>query len=426
MSFPKGDAAPPDSGADNQAMLRADMELLNTDDEVIEDGEETPESDDEPLPPEPEQDKLEDEEEEDKVEEAPKEEVIPSSHPRPTVTEIKGKYPNFFKDFPDMRHMLFREQEYTSLFPTVEDAKEAQGRAEDFDHFSSLVNSGKSEDFVQFLGGIKEVDPKNLVNFAANFLPGLYKADRDTYFAVTTPVAESLLRNAYKAARESGDENLQNAALHIARWALGDPGYATGEKVTPPLKAAENEPKKDDKYEQEKEQFYTHRYNESRQFVSNTAQTRLTAEIKRGLDPGGVFNDFSNQLLVKEILNEIGAALEADKTHMDAINSMWKHAHKAGFAGNWKDRILATYMSRARAIMPAIRARIRQQALADQKGRVSQQEEKANLSSDRREISGSQNSGQRGVVKTAAPQDIDWRNTSDMDILNDNVKLKKR
>jgi hypothetical protein len=252
----------------------------------------------------------------------------------------------------------------------------------------------------------------------------LYKTDKDTYFAVTTPIAESLLRNAYKAAQQSGDENLQNAALHIARWALGDVGFATGEKTT---QVAEPEAKKDLKYEQEKEQFYTQRYNDSKQYVSATAYTRLSSEIKKGLDPNGVFNDFTTQLLVKEILNEIGGTLEADRVHMDTINSMWRHAHKAGFAGNWKDRILSTYMSRARAIMPAIRARIRQQAQIDQEERIGKKDERATKSLDRREIQGSQNT-QMGKAGGRAPsaQEVDWRKTSDMDILNDKVTLKKK
>jgi hypothetical protein len=323
--------------------------------------------------------------------------------------------------------MLFREQEYTTLFPTIDDAREAQESAQDFDRFSGLVNSGRAEDFTEFLNGVKQVSAENLTNFASNFLPGLYKTDKDTYFAVTTPIAESLLRNAYKAGVNSGDEDLQNAALHIARYALGDVGFATGEKTSVVQRPAE-EAKKDSKYEQEKNEFYTARYNDSKQYVSTTAYTRLSNEIKKGLDPNGTLNDFTTQLIVKEILNEVGSTLEADRTHMDTINSMWRHAHKAGFAGNWKDRILATYMSRARAIMPAIRARVRNQALNDQRDRNGQRERVATKSLDRREVQGSQNTGNMGKAGGRAPSasEVDWRKTSDMDILNDRVTLKKK
>ena len=63
---------------------------------------------------EPEEDE-ESEESEEEVEEEEseedEEEELASLHPlhaRPTVRQITSKYPTFFKEFPDMRHMLFR------------------------------------------------------------------------------------------------------------------------------------------------------------------------------------------------------------------------------------------------------------------------------------------------------------------------------
>src|SRR5437660_282354 len=44
----------------------------------------------------------------------------------PQFKEITKKYPNFFKDFPNLRHAFFREKEYSEIFSTVDEAKEAQ------------------------------------------------------------------------------------------------------------------------------------------------------------------------------------------------------------------------------------------------------------------------------------------------------------
>lgn len=444
-------SAPQSGTRDVQAEFRDDMAILEGDDSSSgqehthtqnDDGNDEKEIrqdlEDEETPPseEEEEGKEEDEEEseekpEEEEDESSKEEeeqtpVIQLRPHRPTVREINAKYPNFFKDFPDMRHMLFREGEYSSLFPTIDDAKEAANRSDDFNKFSDLVTSGKSEDFQEFLKGVAEVGNDTLTNMAANFLPALHAMNRDMYYRVTSPIAESVLRNAYRVGVQNGNENLKNAALQMALWAFGDMAFATGDKQSEPLKA---EVKKDDKLEKEKQEFYQTKYNDLQTSVRSTADTRLRQEVRKGLDPNGVFNEFTTDLLVDKIMQQVGATLEHDDRHMKTMNSLWKNAHRAGFAGNWKDRILSTYLSGARAIMPAIRTAVRNSAMKDQQGRAGRRQQIAGRSADRRDIQGSGNVTGRGnreaMNRAPAPRNIDWGKTSDMDILNDRVTYRK-
>ena len=125
-------------------------------------------------------------------------------------------------------------------------------------------------------------------------------------------------------------------------------------------------------------------------------------------------------------MEELGIALEQDKRHMETMNSLWKQANKAAFAGNWKDRLLSTYMSRARALMPAIRERIRKAAQEGQEETNRQTERVATRSSDRKEVGGrAPNDAGRGT-KPVAAKDVDWGKTSDEDFLNDRVTLRKK
>src|SRR5437763_300329 len=110
----------------------SDLEV-STDNDVKILGDEPEKSEEEEIedkkPPELEEGKVEGkvEEEEDKGPEKEEEEEE-EEHGivgRPTFKDIKAKYPNLFKDFPDLRDMVFRERDYSELFPTVEDAKEA-------------------------------------------------------------------------------------------------------------------------------------------------------------------------------------------------------------------------------------------------------------------------------------------------------------
>lgn len=443
---------PMSTGADNHADLRSDLSILNDEsgDEVLDPKDSEVDSDidpndlsdleddkDDKVDPDSKDDDKEDEDEEEEVVEDPdkkddedpekKLEVV-GGHTRPTIKQIKGKYPNFFKDFPDMRHMLFREGEYSTLFPTVDDAKDASAKAGDFERFSELLTSGKQEDFGSFLKGISEAGDEQITSMAANFLPALYGQSQDLYYRVTSPIAEAFIRNAHKAGVKNNNENLINAALQLANWAFEDTAYATGEKRSPPIVPAKEEGKKDEKYEQEKKDFYASKFNDTRSFINTSAESRLTTEIKKGLDPARVFNGFTTAAMLKEIMAEVGQALESDASHMKTMNSLWKQATKAGFAGNWKDRILTTYLSRARAVMPAIRNKVRAKALEGQEQINGDLEQRAGKSAQRKEVGGSGSSGSRQGARSSRPPDaksIDWGKTSDMDLLNDKITLRK-
>jgi hypothetical protein len=444
-SFNSGSGAPPNNAADD---LRNDMTFLSegADDNAPVDvddspdgseddpdvGKKTPKKDKTPGERDPDVEEREEEkedegedseEDEEKAESEEEEEpTVQPIHARPTVRDITSKYPNFFKEFPDMRHVLFREGEYAKVFPTVDDARSAADAAESFNNFAELLNSGKAEDFQQFLGGIKEEGA--LDKMAANFLPSLYELDQKTYFKITSPIGEALVRNAYATASQSGNENLKNAALHLAQWAFGDQKFATGERKSEPFKVEEK--KVDPEFEAERQKFYQDRYNDARQYVTGTSHSRLSAEIRKGLDPNGVFSDGLRTLLVKEVISEIGKSLEADERHMGVMNSLWKNAHKAGFSGDWKDRILSAYLSRARQLMPAIRTKIREAAMTSEERKAGQREQRAERSSDRREVRGTKES--HGPAKGGRPpaaSQVDWSKTSDLDFLNDKVTLRK-
>src|SRR5216684_2440964 len=69
-------------------------------------------------------------EEEEKYEEIPKRQAI-----------LK-EFPELFKKFPAIEHAIYREQQYAEIFPTLDDAKEANARLDDFKAFESELFDG--------------------------------------------------------------------------------------------------------------------------------------------------------------------------------------------------------------------------------------------------------------------------------------------
>src|SRR5216684_3091765 len=76
------------------------------------------------------EEKIEIEEENEKYEEIPKRQAI-----------LK-EFPELFKKFPAIEHAIYREQQYAEIFPTLDDAKEANARLDDFKAFENELFDG--------------------------------------------------------------------------------------------------------------------------------------------------------------------------------------------------------------------------------------------------------------------------------------------
>ncbi len=382
------------------------------------------EEEDEEADKEEEEEEEKEEEEEDKSEEKEEEEEqeeeeIPPVHARPTLKQIQEKYPNLFKDFPDLRHAFFREREYSTMFPTVEDAKEAADKADSFDQLETLVMSGKVDDFQSFMSSAEQSKSGAIRSMASVFLPSLYRLDQNLYYNVTSPLVESVLRSAYKAGKDNKNNDLLNAALHISKHVFGDVGYATGDKATQPVKVEQHS---DPKFDQEKREFYQQRFNEAKSDVATRVDRAIRRDILKGLDPNKALTEFVRDTLVDKIQDEVGSVLQADQRHMRTMNALWRRAHQAGFAGNWKERILATYLSRARAVMPQIRQRLRAAALKgterNQGPRKEEEVRRGKSTTERRP------NAERPAPSNGGKQ-IDWSRTSDKDYLDGKITYKR-
>jgi len=365
-----------------------------------------------------EKEKEEEEKEEEKEEELEEEpdETKDQVKARPAFKEITGKYPNLFKDFPDLREMYFREQEYTKAFPTVEDAKEAAEIVERFNSLDELVSSGKVEDAADFFKFIKESDEGVHNKFAMNFLPALSKSDPDLHYQILTPVAQDLIQAVFAEGSRLGEEagkNLRNAALHFSQYYFNDLDVAKGKKV------ARVEPVDDSakqELDREREAFYAEKYESSLQGVESRIGSILSKEIKKSLDPkGDTFNDFMLDTLTEKVLKSVDVATTKDTSHMARIASLWKQARKASYSKESTDRLVSAYLSRARQLLPEIKNKIRSDALSNKST------EKSNAT-PRRDISGG---GQQRFSVTTDPKKIDYHKTSDRDILDDKVTLRK-
>lgn len=416
-----------DNGGDD---LNADIDLLSEDDETSpddnDDNEDNEGNDEEPSDDDSEGNEEEDEDseedgegEEDKGKKNKKdskdddEEIELTRH---SYRDIKEKYPTLFKDFPGLKQAFYREQEFTKLFPTVEDAQEALAAAENFTGLRDAVVSGDAE---TFLTNLKEASPESLDDFAGNFLTDLKQVDKEVYYKVTTPVIKNILSEVYKVGVSKKDKNVQNAAILAFQEIFGGdfadiPGNLSANHVRE-RKTNDDDPDKR-KFEQERNQFYSIKHATLVKDISSNVERELTSEIEKGLDPKNAIRPGLKKIIVDKILDEVMREVSKDQNHVGRMTALWERERKQGFNGAFKDSIKTTYLSRAKALVPKIRQRIRTEITAGQKQDDKNRKEKLNSGAKRVVPAGGKPNNERRA-NSGKPHDV-LRGKSDLDFLN--------
>lgn len=415
---------------DNETTLAEDVALLSSDDQE-------PQSDDEPeqtlesdetLPSEEQQTQEESEEKLEEQEEEEKE-VLPETsltYDRPTIRQITTAYPDFFKKFPSLKDVYFREAEFTKIFPTVDDAREAVTNAEAFSEFRESALRGEPS---ALLDAIREADPQALDRFAVNILPSLHKLSPETHWQAVLPLLENVTRSLYKEGMDLGDtdrgKDLMNAARYLSKFLFGETEIAEGKKTN--VKAPEKSSREIELDEREKN-YEIQRYTDAYRSVDADASKGLSDLIlERGqhnklkIDPDGVMSDFMKNSVADAISAEVRKAMRADKVFTAHMNSLWKKAKELGYTSESKSRILSAYLERAKQLVPSIRNRKVAEALGTSEGKPNGAP-KPRIA--RREPGTGGGEG-RGGNRIPRANEVDWTKTSDEDFLNDRVTLRK-
>ena len=342
----------------------------NTEDDTKDKLEDELDKDDDEEEEEKENEEEEDEETEEDDDKEDKEDELTRISYKDLKTIKEGKYKDLFKDVPELREAFFREQKFTEIFPTVEQAEEALEAQENFEQIRGVVISG---DVSTFLTQLNDASPKALQLFVKNFLPTLQKSSKYLFVKTTTPIVRQVLNEVLKEGKSKGDSDdgkrIRNAAKIVHKVLFGgdyediDKGLFTnnGDK--------ESKDKEEDSEDRKQlKVFYAQRYNDLMEDVANTADEKLQKEIDKDIDPtNSIKSKYLRKKLVEEVAEKVREAMNADKAHTSRMNSYWAREQRNGFSGTMKDSMITAFLSRAKILIPKIRAEVRKNALGSQK-----------------------------------------------------------
>lgn len=272
--------------------------------------------------------------------------------------EVKDKFPDLFKTFPDLKHAFFREQKFTEIFPTVEDAQKAADAQAAYEEITAAVVDGDAEKFISELEGESK---EGLAAFANNLLPALQKVNKDLYFDVVTPQVKNFVRWVFDEGARNKDVNIQNAAK-IVHKALFGGAYEDIEKDVP-LTRRGRTVETDDKDKKDKEAHVNAKYNQLYNEVSNVCYSKLDEEIAKGLADLDKTRPGLKKLIAREARDRILKDMDSDSNFLNRMNGLWQRERRNGFNGSLKNSFVTVFLGKAKTLVAKHRAEARKEAL---------------------------------------------------------------
>jgi hypothetical protein len=283
--------------------------------------------------------------------------------------EILKKYPNLFKDFPYLEKAYYREQQFTEIVATIDDAKAAVAAKETLDKYvDDMVVKGNVNNVLKL---IKDTSPETFAGVVDNYMDHLANVDREAYGHVLGNITRNIILGMVEEAQEN--EDLKVAALLLNKYAFGT------SKFTPPKKLA----KSDNPESKEKESGLAKREQEfaqrATQAAMNEVDTRINNSIKsaieNNIDPNGVMTDYNKRNAIRDAQEKISELITKDVRFKKIVDKLWEKAAKTDFSEASKAEIRKAFLAKAKSLLAPVLKSARNEALKGMGRKVKEDKE---------------------------------------------------
>jgi len=362
---------PEDSGSGGSESEGDTFELLNIEDEpepeeILEIGK----TDKGTIEEEPEEDKEEEKDEEteevdEELKEIEEELKGPTEEDLELTTpvrrkEILAKYPKLFKDFPYLEKAYYREQQFTELLPTIQDAKLAVEKAKIIDRLDSDIMSG---DISNVLAATKAENQEAFYKLADNYLPALKKVDQQAYFHVLGGVVKDTIITMVREGKALGEQGapLTAAANILNQFVFGSQNFVPHQPLSKQPNPDETE--RDNRQQYEHQQRVMGVFEQTRDTLQTKADNVLKSTIDQHIDPNGSMSDYVRGKAVQDAKENLESLIGKDARFVGLLDKLWEKAFQKGFDKESTDRIKAAYLSKAKTLLPSVIKKARNDAL---------------------------------------------------------------
>jgi len=274
--------------------------------------------------------------------------------------EILAKYPKLFKDFPYLEKAYYREQQFTEVFPTINDAKTAVEKAGVMDNIERQVMSG---DITTILQAARSENQEAFYKIADNYLPALRAVDQQAYYHVLGGVVKDTIVTMVKEGRALGDQGtpLLAAANVLNQFVFGSQNFQPHKPLSRQTRPEEIDYQRGIE-EQEKTRVMTH-FESTRDDLQTRADNVLKSTIDQHIDPNKSMTDYVRDHATKEAFDKLEELISKDTRFRGLLDKLWERAFASNFQKADTDKIKSAYLSKARTLLPSVIKKARNDAL---------------------------------------------------------------
>lgn len=268
---------------------------------------------------------------------------------------ILKEFPTVFKKFPQLEAAYYKSAQYTEVFPTVEDAKEAAERSNSLADFEKDILDGNLE---KLFSSVKANSPKTLDKIADNLLTTLSKVDEGTALHIVGNVFRQSLTRAANDGKRSKNEELVLAAKIINEYIFGE------EEIKPPSKLERAvDTTESDKIKEERAQFEREKFQSVLDDLQTKADNRIKSTIDQMIDPKDEMSAYIKKNAVKDAFDSLNLALRQDAAFKRSLDNLWRSAQGEKYSSSSLDRIRTAYLSKAKTLIRDVVRNSRNEAL---------------------------------------------------------------
>lgn len=318
------------------------------------------------------------------------------------VDRLNKTNPDFLRKNKDVREAIYKSAQYSEMFSHPDEAKELIENAQAFDRLANKIMEGDAR---ALLHNIEQTNKHSLRSFAKSFPLALYEQDKTVFYdEVATPIMASAIRDAIEEGKRSKNENLRKAAHWVSQYLFNQP-------EPPQIKGKERDPEKE-QLQQELKSNTIAVYQSQKQEIRSQVDDYIASIAVKDLDKG--VSEKLKSAFIRDVMDDIEDQLSNDQNHLRRMNALWDQFVDSKFNPTIGNRIRVTYANRAKLLLPTLVAK-------HKSGYFGNTEKKSSTIKPIVPAGGASKTSSSRVD----PSKIDWRKTSDLDILNGRATLKK-
>lgn len=365
-----------DSKTEKKETVKAD-ESDKEDDEEDEDKDTKDEDDDE----------LADIEEElDKVDEEKLELIAPVRR-----REILKEYPDLFKKFPYLEKAYYREQQFTEILPTIEDAKTAAESHQVLQRYTEdMVEKGNVHNVLKL---IKDTNPETFANVVDNYLDHLNRVDPSAVLHVQSNLVKQVIIGMVNEAKRSQDDDLRVAALMLNKWAFGSSQFIPPQKLSKGVNNEETE--KHNAIARREEEFAKHQLDTAVNEVNGRVNNIIKGAIDNNIDPSGSMTEYVKKNASRDALDKLGTLISNDKRFQQILDKLWEKAAQKNYSRESQDEVKKAVLAKAKSLLAPVLKSARNEALKGMGKRVKADDAEETETPERQKVDKSDKSERR-------------------------------